>query len=148
LFRRECETLGNHPNIAKAHFFDEMGSDLLVTMELVQSADDSGPSLADKLSAGRLDERINFGWFVNLCDGLAHAYAHGVSVHRDIKPGNILVDSDSIARVSDFGLAHSGFERLLDHDSGAGTPHYMSPEQSSAQQCDQRSDIYSLGVTM
>lgn len=152
LFRRECETwirLGDHPNIAKAHFYDEMGSDLLVTMELVQSADDSGPSLADKLeSAGRLDERRTLGWFANVCDGLAHAYAHGVSAHRDIKPGNILIDSHSTARASDFGLAHSAFEWPGDHDAGAGTPHYASPEQSSAQPCDQRSDIYSLGVTM
>lgn len=81
-------------------------------------------------------------------DALAHAHHHGV-IHRDVKPSNLLIDSEGTIWVADFGLAR----RLADpgmthHDSLLGTPRYMSPEQGRTGVIDGRTDVYSLGATL
>jgi serine/threonine-protein kinase len=81
-------------------------------------------------------------------DGLAYAHEMGI-VHRDIKPANILLDANGNATVTDFGIAlvtSRPARELL--GSTAGTPHYMSPEQSLGEQVDGRSDVYALGVVL
>ena len=145
--------LGEHPNVAKAYFFEEVGPCLYMTMAFVEGDDDgTGPSLADKLARGPIPLEKLCKWFCQVADGLAHGYEHGVQAHRDIKPGNILIGRDGVARVSDFGLAVTT-EALIAggaHDGLVeGTPLFMSPEQFvRSADCDQRSDLYSLGVTL
>jgi serine/threonine-protein kinase len=83
-----------------------------------------------------------------VADGLGYAHERGV-VHRDIKPGNIMLNGGGNAKIMDFGLARM---RMADHKTSTGmvlgTPRYMSPEQISGQPVDQRSDIFSLGIVL
>ena len=153
-FRNEARAwirLGEHPNIAKAYFFEELGPRLYITMAFVEGDDHGcGPSLADRIAAGRPSLGDVCVWFCQVADGLAHAYAGGIRAHRDIKAGNILIGRDSVARVSDFGLAVTE-ELLLAGATGdaAGTPLFMAPEQfGNGGGAGQRSDVYSLGVSL
>jgi hypothetical protein len=108
----------------------------------------SGPSLQERLDRdGTLpfDQILRIG--AQVAEGLAAAHAHGL-IHRDIKPGNILLESGTDrAKITDFGLA-----RAIDSDAFrglvAGTPQYMSPEQARGAAVDHRSDLYSLGSTL
>jgi serine/threonine-protein kinase len=83
-----------------------------------------------------------------VAEGLAYAHARGV-VHRDIKPGNIMLNGGGAAKIMDFGLARM---RMADHKTTTGmvlgTPRYMSPEQISGQPVDNRSDVFSLGIVL
>jgi serine/threonine-protein kinase len=83
-----------------------------------------------------------------VCDGLAEAHRLG-TVHRDLKPQNIMIDKDGNARIMDFGIARSLKGKGI---TGAGvmigTPEYMSPEQVEGKEVDQKSDIYSLGIIL
>jgi Tol biopolymer transport system component len=83
-----------------------------------------------------------------ICEGLAEAHRLGV-VHRDLKPGNIMIDKDGNARIMDFGIARSlKGKGITDAGVMIGTPEYMSPEQVEGEDIDQRSDIYSFGVVL
>lgn len=108
--------------------------------------------MEDKLAAGPIPLGTLCQWFCQVADGLGHAYAHGIRAHRDIKPGNVLIGRDGNARISDFGIAVATNVLVsadLHGDGVLGTPLSMSPEQFvSSAKCDQRSDIYSLGVTL
>lgn len=150
-FRNEVEVwirLGDHPNIAKAYFLDDVEQHLAVTMELVEGDDHSGPSLADQLEIAQPALQQVVTWFTHIADGLEHAYSHGIKAHRDIKPGNILITRDGVAKITDFGLAIS-HQTDAEGIGIAGTPCYMAPEQFlEGNVCDQRSDIYSLGVAL
>ena len=114
----------------------------------------SGLSLAERIRVeGRLDPREAASITAQIADGLAAAHDAGV-VHRDVKPSNILIDTQTgRAKIADFGLARaefatSGDSRTLD-GSVAGTPAYMSPEQAKgAEHVDGLTDIYGLGVTL
>jgi len=155
-FRKEAQawiSLGDHPNITKAYFYEEVGPDLYITMDVVDSGGEvGGASLLDRLTHAQIVPEMVCRWFCNVADGLQHAYSHGVACHRDIKAANILIGADSVARVSDFGLAVTSEELLATADDAnrvAGTPLYMAPEQfAGSSECDVRSDIYSLGVTL
>ncbi len=163
-FKSEIEawvTLGTHPNIVRAFFLDVVNDTLYMTMEYVEGDRTGGPSLIEKIQKGRLDNNKVSAWFAQVADGLHHAYSSGIAAHRDIKPGNILIARDGTAKISDFGLV-APLRDLDAGDDGAisdgthtapgsllGTPVYMAPEQfDDARTCDQRSDIYSLGVTL
>jgi len=83
-----------------------------------------------------------------ICQGLSEAHKLGV-VHRDLKPGNIMIDTEGNARIMDFGIARSLKERGITGEGMIiGTPEYMSPEQVEGKDVDQRSDIYSLGIIL
>lgn len=144
-FLREAGALTDlvHPNVIRIYdVFEEQIP--YYTMELVADR-----SLADVLAAeGILPPARAVHLGRQFCDGLAQAHARGI-VHRDIKPGNILVDPDDQVKVIDFGVA-----RMLDMSAITvtgqvlGTPVYMSPEQVRGQGVDQRSDIYSFGIVL
>jgi serine/threonine protein kinase len=97
---------------------------------------------------GRLPEDKVLAIARQVADGLAEAHHLGV-VHRDLKPGNIMVDREGNAKIMDFGIARSTKAKAVTATGMIiGTPDYMSPEQAEAREIDGRSDIYSLGVVL
>jgi serine/threonine protein kinase len=148
-FRREAETVAglHHTNIVPVF---AVGREQGVHYYAMQFID--GRSLADVLrqSPGPLDPREVARWGLQAAEALEHAHQRGV-VHRDVKPGNLLLDADGRLWLTDFGLARRADEAVLTL-SGAllGTPRYMSPEQAAAtkQPVDHRTDVYSLGATL
>lgn len=145
--QREARTTAklSHPGIVSAIDMGHIGSLWWYAMELVE-----GPSLAAKLRKdGALSERDALRLFIPLCEALEHAYEQGV-VHRDLKPGNILIDLSGRARIVDLGLAFAEDDpSLTGHGGTLGTPHYISPEQArDPKSADVRSDIWSMGATL
>lgn len=145
--QREARTTArlSHPGIVSAIDMGHIGTLWWYAMELVE-----GPSLAAKLRKdGPMSERDAVRLFIPLCEALEHAFEHGV-VHRDLKPGNILIDGAGRARIVDLGLAFAEDDpALTNHGGTLGTPHYISPEQArDPKAADVRSDIWSLGATL
>src|SRR5690242_17870705 len=142
-FYREAQSTGNlhHRNIVTVYELgDQDGSPYLV-MEYLE-----GHSLDAFIQSSRpltLLERISF--IVEVCDGLAYAHQRSV-VHRDIKPGNIMVLKDGGVKIVDFGIAHIGNRTVTRTGQLLGSLPYMSPEQISGKSVDARTDIFSLGV--
>jgi serine/threonine-protein kinase len=148
-FLREAETAAqlSHPNIVPIYNVEERDNLVYFIMAFI-----AGDNLATRLQkVGALDAGEVRRILREVADALAYAHKRKV-VHRDIKPDNILLDSDSgRAMVTDFGIARAiteqGDSRLTATGMAIGTPAYMSPEQSAGEtQIDGRSDIYSLGV--
>jgi serine/threonine protein kinase len=147
-FNREARALArlNHPNIVTVHDFGEADGWFYLVMEYVDGAD-----LRRVLQQGRLSPEEALRIVPVVCDALQYAHANGV-VHRDIKPGNILMDRESRVKIADFGIAKlagqtSADVTLTQSKQSMGTPHYMAPEQvESPLTVDHRADIYSLGV--
>ena len=132
-----------HENIVR---FFRMGRDAtspFYVMELIE-----GGSLADRLRHGKLDFDKAIQMFVALASGLSHSHRHRI-IHRDIKPGNILLTTDRIAKLTDFGLAREIDGIGMTSTSVVmGTPYYMSPEQQrGAKFATEQSDLYSLAAT-
>src|ERR1700687_3579267 len=144
-FRREARPSANlrHPNVITVHDFgeDERGVPYLV-MEYIE-----GPTLADLMDAGLDDERIP-SLLDQIAAGLDYAHARGV-IHRDIKPGNVLMTEEGRAVLADFGLAWLLEGAQLTLTGGViGTPEYMSPEQAAGHPFDHRADVYALGIVL
>jgi serine/threonine protein kinase len=147
-FRREAQAMAalSHPQVVAVH---DMGDEPVpyIVMELVE-----GRSLADLLAARRhlpVPQALDLA--SQVLAGLAAAHAHGL-VHRDIKPGNVLLAADGTAKVADFGIARAaeGAGTVLTQTGlMIGTPHFMSPEQVLGRPgIDHRSDLYSVGVML
>src|SRR5262249_12121818 len=149
-FRREVRALAllNHPNIVQAYDADRAGESHFLVMELVK-----GESLeAVVRRRGPLPAAEACGLLRQAAVGLQHAHEHGL-VHRDIKPGNILLTAGGGVKIADFGLAClSGSEETPVPGSAPtviGTPEYMAPEQArDPDRASTRSDLYSLGCTL
>jgi serine/threonine-protein kinase len=148
-FLREAETAAglSHPNIVPIYNVEERDNLVYFIMAFI-----AGDNLATKLQRdGAMPASEVRRILREVADALAYAHKRKV-VHRDIKPDNILLDSDSgRAMVTDFGIARAltdqGDSRLTATGMAIGTPAYMSPEQSAGEtQIDGRSDLYSLGV--
>ena len=142
-FKREAQAAGNlsHPNIVAIYEYGEEGEYAFIAMECVV-----GKSLRDHLLAGYRPELRNFPEIlVQLLEGLEYSHSRGV-IHRDIKPGNVLVSEMGIAKISDFGIARFETSHLTLMGEVLGTPYYMAPEQFDGQPADERSDVYSAAV--
>ena len=144
-FLREARTAAklSQPNIVPIHAVEEAGDFVFFVMAYVE-----GGTLGQRVrERGPLPPHEAARILRDVSWALAYAHTQGV-VHRDVKPDNILLEADSgRALVTDFGIAQvSDAERLTGSTEILGTAEYMSPEQASGEEVDERSDIYSLGI--
>ena len=132
-----------HPNIAELRTAVHSGDQVLMILELIE-----GWSVSGKLKEGPLPLDIVFRITDDILSALAYAHKRGV-IHRDIKPANIMVTSSGLTKLTDFGIARSAVEdRITQTSMAVGSLLYMSPEQIRSNTVDERSDLYSLGVTL
>ena len=144
-FALEARAAGKltHPNIVTTFDFGEESGLAYIAMELLEGVD-----LRERLKQGPLPTAEAVDIAVQVADGLGFAHERGI-VHRDIKPGNIMLLERGDVKIMDFGIA-----RMRSEDSKTstgmvlGTPRFMSPEQIAGQPVDQRSDIFSLGAVL
>lgn len=148
-FRREAQAAAglNHPNIVGVYDWGREANTYFIVMEYVD-----GRSLADVLrTEGTLHPDRAADVATDVAAALGFAHRNGV-VHRDVKPGNILISSTGLVKVTDFGIAraisHTTEDALTQTGSVMGTATYFSPEQAQGKAVDPRSDLYSLGVVM
>ena len=145
--RREARIVGqlNHPNIVTGFDLGEEGGYHYFVMEYVE-----GKSLRALLSEwGAFPEERVLDVGIQVASALDHAFQEGV-IHRDVKPGNILIDESGAAKLTDMGLAKGPTDLTLTRDGATvGTPQFISPEQArDPKSVDVRSDLYSLGATL
>ena len=146
-FRREAQSAANlsHPNIVSVYDWGEEDDTYFIVMEYIDGKPLSallraqGPLLADRAASIGAD----------VAAALAFAHRNGV-VHRDVKPGNVLLDGNDHVKVTDFGIARAANtkENLTQTGAVMGTATYFSPEQAQGYGVDPRSDVYSLGVVL
>ncbi len=142
-FKHEAQSAGglNHPNIITVYDFGEDAGVTYLAMEFLDGGDLREAIKSRALThLGRKIEVME-----QLCEGIGFAHARGV-VHRDLKPGNIHIQSSGHVKVLDFGLARLAASDMTRTGTVMGTPHYMSPEQLRGQKADARSDVFALGA--
>ncbi len=145
-FRREALSAARlvHPNIVQVFDFglDEVAHQHYIVMEHVP-----GHSCAELLrDRGHLDVEPAIDVVAQACRGLDYAHRHGV-VHRDVKPGNLLVSDADVVKLADFGIARATDQSSITQvGSVLGTAAYLAPEQARGEEAGPRADIYSLGV--
>jgi serine/threonine protein kinase len=136
----------DHPNIVRAMDYGDTGSSPFLVMEFVE-----GESLGQKLEReGRMPETDSIRIIAQVAQGLHRAHKQSL-IHRDVKPDNILVRPDGVAKLADLGLVKEAETdlNLTRTGRGLGTPHFMAPEQfRNAKGADVLCDIYSLGATL
>ena len=134
----------DHPNICTIHEIDESeAGGMYLAMACYK-----GESLKEKIGRGSLKPAEAIEIALGVAEGLAKAHEQGI-VHRDIKPGNIMITADGAAKVLDFGLAKLARDaRLTLPGTTVGTVAYMSPEQARGDDVDRRTDVWSLGVVL
>jgi serine/threonine protein kinase len=146
-----------HPNIVATLDFDQVDGHYYIAMEYVE-----GKTLEDLIRAARRRREpfpplLALDLIVQMCRGLA--YAHSLCdrdgkplniIHRDIKPGNIMVSTHGVAKITDFGIAKASVETGVVTATNVvrGTPLYMSPEQATGRPLDHRSDLFAIGLIL
>ena len=133
----------DHPNISTIHEVHEADGQTFIVMAFIE-----GEDVRTKIGSGlmSLDEALDIA--VQVAKGLTKAHSEGI-VHRDIKPGNVIITREGQAKVVDFGLAKLATQtQLTQSGMMVGTVRYMSPEQATGKMVDHRADIWSLGVML
>jgi serine/threonine-protein kinase len=148
-FYKEGKTAAkmNHNNIVQAIDVGEVGGLYYFVMEYVE-----GKTLHDDLSKGKVfNEQEALDIVIQLSNALAHAHAQGL-IHRDVKPKNIMINTEGVVKLADMGLARETSDiKAAKHEEGKafGTPYYIAPEQIRGEvNIDGRADIYALGATL
>ncbi len=143
-FRGEAQSVAglSHPNIVSVYDVGEDEGLYYIVMELVE-----GITLKRFIERkGRLEIREAVGIAIQIAQGMEAAHDNHI-VHRDIKPQNIIISRDGKVKVADFGIAKAATSNTVSQNA-IGSVHYLSPEQARGGYSDERSDIYSLGVTL
>jgi eukaryotic-like serine/threonine-protein kinase len=144
-FRREAKNAASlsHPNIVSIYDRGEAEGTYYIAMEYIE-----GRTLKDLIVArGPLPVERAVSYARQILGAVRFAHRKGI-VHRDIKPHNVLVDTDGRLKVTDFGIARAGTSQMTEAGSIIGTAQYLSPEQARGAPVDQRSDLYSVGVVL
>jgi len=145
-FNTEAQSVASltHPNIVSVYDVGNEGDLYYIVMELIQ-----GKTLKDIIIS---DGALNWKWSINIAIQIASALetAHKNNIiHRDIKPHNIIITEDGIAKVTDFGIAKSvSNSTITAFGTTLGSVHYFSPEHAKGGFTDAKSDLYSLGVVL
>ena len=144
-FTREARALARlkHQNIVSVFDFGCADDQWFLVMEFI-----AGPTLAeliDRRTLPNLAARLDI--FDQVCAAIAHAHDQAW-IHRDLKPGNVMLDDDRLVKVLDFGLARQIDVALTQNAAVIGSPHYMAPEQVRAGVVDRRTDIYSASAML
>ena len=144
-FRREAQAAGGlqHPNIVTIYEMSEFDGTPFIAMEYLEGAS-LEKTIGEKLRLPLVDK---LGYMVQACRALDYAHRRGV-IHRDVKPANIMVTSEGIVKVVDFGIARIVDTAKTQTGVLLGTLSYMSPEQVRGGHADQRCDVWALGVVM
>ncbi|HEY8546217.1 MAG TPA: Stk1 family PASTA domain-containing Ser/Thr kinase [Acidimicrobiales bacterium] len=149
-FRREAQSAAglNHPNIVGVYDWGEANGTYFIVMEYVE-----GESLAELIQhEGRLDPDRAAEIASDIAAALGFAHRNGGVIHRDVKPGNVLITREGAVKVADFGIARAisdtSDQNLTKTGSVMGTATYFSPEQARGAGVDPRSDVYSLGCVI
>lgn len=143
-FRAEAQSVAGlaHPNIVAVYDVGEENGLHYIVMELVE-----GITLKKYIEhKGKLDIKESLGISIQIAQGLCAAHANHI-IHRDIKPQNIIISREGKVKVMDFGIAKAASSNTITSNA-MGSVHYISPEQARGGFSDERSDIYSLGITM
>jgi len=143
-FKNEARAAGglNHPNIVTVYDAGEDSGLLYLAMEFIE-----GSTLEALIREQRtIATAQTIDIIRQVCAGLDFAHAKGI-IHRDVKPGNIMLASNGLAKITDFGIARAG-EAMTITGQVVGTPNYMSPEQVLGKPLDGRSDLFSVGVIL
>lgn len=146
-FIREAQSAGilSHPNIVTVHDVAQAEGDVpaFIAMEYVE-----GPTLKDLLDSPEpIDRERALELVIQIASALEYAHSMGV-VHRDVKPGNILVTPGGAVKITDFGIALVNSGNITNHGQLLGTPNYMAPEAIEELDVDHRADLFSLGVVL
>ena len=143
-FKMEAQAAAGltHPNVVNVYDVVDQGELHYIVMELVE-----GITLKKFIDQkGRLGLKETVGIAIQVAQGISAAHDQNI-VHRDIKPQNVIIAADGTAKVADFGIARATSSDTL-NAFAMGSVHYISPEQARGEISDERSDIYSLGITM
>ena len=147
-FRRESQIAAGlvHPNIVNVYDVGKEGNIYYIVMEMID-----GRPLSDIIKEeGPLDPRRAAGIAEQVASALSMAHKHQL-IHRDVKPHNIMITTDGVAKITDFGIAKAVTGGTLvgeQQEAVMGSVHYFSPEQARGAYVDEKSDIYSLGIVL